>query len=172
METSGIYITSTLIATLSSAERAFVLGLVSGERAPLQNSAQQETDIPARAAPTPKDKDADYDEHFAELSPGQAREFYKGCGAKTRAVIDVIAASNSRAFQLADVARALSAEAGSLRNVWSGLTMRTRTITRDESAYLIDWTGKQIYDENDVYVDQTGEVSELTYNSFRKLMTK
>lgn len=169
METSGIYITASLIATLPPEEKAYLFGLVSGDHVELPQAAPIP---PAAAAPAaaPASGDSEYDEHFAELSPGQAREFYKGCGAKTRVVVDVIAASPSRAFQLADVAKALGAEPGSLRNVWSGLTMRTRTITGDADAYLIDWTGKPIHDENDVYIDQTGEVSELTWNSFRRLI--
>jgi hypothetical protein len=111
------------------------------------------------------------DTHFAELSPGQARDFYAGCGPKTRKAIDVIADSASRRFQLADVAKAIGVEPKDLTGVWGGLTRRLKTITGDSDAYLIDWTKSDpVLDDKENYVDHRGEVTELTYRSFRKAL--
>uniref|UniRef100_UPI001AEC026F hypothetical protein n=1 Tax=Methylobacterium sp. B1 TaxID=91459 RepID=UPI001AEC026F len=56
-----------------------------------------------------------------------------------------------------------------LRGVWGGLTRRTKTITGDPNAYLIDWSKSEAeFDENGTYIDQRGEVTEMTYQSLRK----
>lgn len=113
------------------------------------------------------------DENFAQLSPAQAREFYSGCGEKTRKALEVIANSDSRQFHLADVAKAIGVEPGELRGVWGGLTRRLSTVTGDSDCYLINWERHDgEFDEEGNYVDHIGEVSELTYQSFRRLLVK
>ena len=113
------------------------------------------------------------DESFAQLSPAQAREFYAGCGEKTRKALEVIANSASRSFHLADVAKAIGVKPGDLRGVWGGLTRRLYTVTGETDGYLINWERHEpVLDEDENYIDHIGEVSELTYQSFRKLLVK
>jgi len=113
------------------------------------------------------------DESFAQLSPAQAREFYSGCGEKTRKALEVIANSPSRAFHLADVAKAIGVDPGDLRGVWGGLTRRLYTVTGETDGYLINWQRHDpVLDDDENYIDHIGEVSELTYQSFRKLLVK
>jgi len=159
MNTDGIFITTTTIKSLPKPEQDFLFGIISGREmvAPESQSVVDDADVE--------------DDHFAELSPGQARDFYSGCGSKTRKAIDVIADSASHRFQLADIAKALGEQPGNLRGVWSGLTRRLKTITGDSSAYLIDWEkNKGVFDDDDNYIDHTGEVTEMTYRSFRKAL--
>lgn len=161
MNTSGIFITIDHLKSLPKEEQDFLLRIVSG----------REAGRDALGAEAAARESTVEDEHFAELSPGQARDFYTGCGPKTKKAIDVIADSSSRRFQLADVAKALSVKPSELTGVWGGLTRRVKTVTGDDAAYLIDWTKSDpVCDENDVYVDHTGEVTELTYQSFRKAL--
>ena len=83
----------------------------------------------------------------------------------------MIADSGSRHFQIADVAKAIGVQPSGLSGVWGGLTRRLKTVTGDSDAYLIDWTKSEpVVDEDDNYVDHTGEVTELTYRSFRKAL--
>lgn len=110
-------------------------------------------------------------EHFAELAPGQARDLYLGCQPKTKKVIESIAHSASRKFQIADVAKSVGEAPAGLQGIWSGLTRRTRTVTGDPQAYLIDWTKSEAtFDSDGNYVDQRGEVTEITYRAFRKAL--
>jgi hypothetical protein len=168
MDTSGIYISSTRLKSLSLEQRTFVLGLITGDP---QAPSLALHDSPALVAPGSADIQVNKDDHFAELSPGQARDFYAGCGEKTKRAVDAIAASPSRMIQVADIAKAVGVEASELRGVWGGLTRRTATVTGDPKAYLFDWhEGTQKYDQEGNYVDQTGEVTELTYSSLRKAL--
>ncbi len=161
MNVSGIFITTDHLKSLSKQEQDFLFGIIGGSRA-ASNSLEP--------LPTIHESKVE-DEHFAELSPGQARDFYSGCGTKTRKAIDVIADSASCQFQIADVAKAIGVRPSDLTGVWGGLTRRLKTITGDSDAYLIDWTKSEpILDGNENYVDQTGEVTELTYRSFRKAL--
>lgn len=162
MNTSGIFITADHLKSLPAQEQDFLFGIISGRGAVM----------PEPATPRPSSQDVDVeDEHFAELSPGQARDFYAGCGAKTRKAIDVIADSGDRHFQVADVAKAIGVRPNELAGVWGGLTRRLKTITGDADGYLIDWTkGEPVLDDEENYIDQTGEVTELTYRSFRKAL--
>lgn len=162
MNTSGIFITTDHLKSLPKQEQDFLFGIISGRKI---GAAE-----PAASRPSSEDVDVE-DEHFAELSPGQARDFYAGCGAKTRKAIDVIADSSSRHFQIADVAKAIGVEPSDLSGVWGGLTRRLKTITGDSDAYLIDWTKSEpVLDEEENYIDHTGEVTEMTYKSFRKAL--
>jgi len=160
MNTSGIFITADHVASLPKQEQDFLFGIISRRQGGVTEA------VASRSAPQEVE-----DEHFAELSPGQARDFYAGCGAKTRKAIDVIADSSSRHFQIADVAKAIGVEPSDLSGVWGGLTRRLKTITGDSDAYLIDWTKSEpVLDEEENYIDHTGEVTEMTYNSFRKAL--
>jgi hypothetical protein len=115
----------------------------------------------------------DEDEHFAEFSPGQAREFYNGCGEKTQKAIEVMARSETNEFHIADVAKALDVDPSDLRGVWGGLTRRTQTVMDDKSAYLINWElHDAIWDDDDQLVDHIGVITELTHQSFRRLLVK
>ena len=163
MNTSGIFITTDHVKSLSKDEQAFLFRLIGGDLT--GDTFGESLQHPATGA------DTSYDHHFVELSPGQAREFYAGCNEKTRKAVEVIARSGDRFFQLAAVAKAIGVTAPELRGVWSGLTRRARTLTGDASAYLIDWSkGEAIVDSEGKYIDQRGEVTELTYRSFRKAL--
>jgi hypothetical protein len=162
MNTSGIFITTDHLKSLPKQQQDFLLGIVSGRTTA--------SDAPVELQSAAHDAEVE-DEHFAELSPGQARDFYAGCGPKTRKAIEVIANSPSRHFQIADVAKAIGVRPSELTGVWGGLTRRLKTVTGDSEAYLIDWTKSEpVVDEDDNYVDHTGEVTELTYRSFRKAL--
>jgi len=162
MNTSGIFITTDHLKSLPKQQQDFLLGIISG-REPI-------SDAPAEPRSAEHESEME-DTHFAELSPGQARDFYAGCGHKTRKAIEVIADSASRRFQLADVAKAIGVEPKDLTGVWGGLTRRLKTITGDSDAYLIDWTKSDpVLDEKENYIDHRGEVTELTYRSFRKAL--
>lgn len=164
METTGVYITAAHIKSMTKEEQAFLFGLLTGNPAPVPKPSIS----PPAAAGAALGQE---DEHFAELSPGQARDFYNGCGVKTKTAIATIAASPSRNFQVADVARAIGVKPSELRGVWGGLTRRLQTVTGDGEAYLIDWNrGSPEYDRAGNYVDQVGEVTEMTYRSFRKVL--
>ena len=162
MNTSGIFITADHVASLPKQEQDFLFGIISGRQGGVTE--------PVTSRSSPQDVDVE-DEHFAELSPGQARDFYAGCGAKTRKALEVISDSGDRHFQVADVAKAIGVRANELAGVWGGLTRRLKTITGDADAYLIDWTKSEpVFDDEENYIDQTGEVTELTYRSFRKAL--
>lgn len=162
MNTSGIFITIDHLKSLPKQQQDWLISIISGRE--IASVAQAE-----RLSATSESEEED--EHFAELSPGQARDFYAGCGVKTRKAIDVIADSGSRHFQIADVAKAIGVQPSDLSGVWGGLTRRLKTITGDSDAYLIDWTKSEpVLDEEENYIDHTGEVTEMTYNSFRKAL--
>lgn len=166
MNDSGIYISAAIVKSRSPDERAWLFGLLTGDGPTFPGrSADQATGSDALAG------DQEQDEHFAELSPGQARDYYTGCGEKTKKALEAMAASSSRFFQVADVAKAVGVPAPELRGVWGGLTRRLQTVTGDGEAYLVDWNGSEPeHDENGVYIDQRGELTELTYRSLRKAL--
>ena len=154
-------ITSSTFASLSKSSQDEIVRAMSGNPS-VGRKAEPESALPLEE-----------DEHFAELSVGQAREFYSGCGLKTRKAIEVMARSETNEFHVADVAKALDVEPEDLRGVWGGLTRRLQTITNDKGAYLINWElHEPVHDENDKYVDYIGVISELTHQSFRRLLVK
>jgi hypothetical protein len=110
------------------------------------------------------------DAHFAELSPGQVRDFVAGCAPKTRAALEAMARSETRFFNLKDLAATLKVPHNDLVGVWRGLTRRVRTVTGDPKAYLIYWHGEGVYDDQENYLDHLGELTELTYSSLRKAL--
>lgn len=167
MDISGVYISSTRLKSLSPEDRAFVFGLIT-DVPPLSSRVLQDS-LPA--VPAGAEVQVSETEHLAKLSPGQARDFYVGCGEKTKKAVEAIAASPSCIIQVADIAKAVGVQAFELRGVWGGLTRRTATVTGDLKAHLFDWhEGTQKYDEKGHYIDQIGEVTEITYNSFRKAL--
>jgi hypothetical protein len=109
-------------------------------------------------------------EHFAELSPGQAREFLTGVSNKIRTAIDVMVANESPFFHLKHVAAAVGVSPVELSGVWRGLTRRVRTVTSDPKAYLIFWHGKGDFDDDGEYADHKGELTRMTHASFRKAL--
>ena len=114
---------------------------------------------------------SDDDDNIAEISPGQARDFLKGCSEKTKTAIKAMVKGDSRLFQLKDVALSVGVGATELTGVWSGLTRRTKTVTKNPDAYLIDWTsGEAEFDKNGQYVDHQAGLSQMTYKSFRKAL--
>lgn len=161
MNTGGIYITMEYLKSRPQEDQDFVFDLLRGQAAvALRKPVSAAADI------TITD-----DDHFAELSPSQAREFYDGCGAKIQKALETIAAGSSRHFQLADIAKVLGVRANELRGVWGGITRRTKTITGDDEGYLIDWVvAGEVYDDESNYIDQPGALAEMTYRSFRKVL--
>lgn len=108
------------------------------------------------------------DDMFVEFSSGQARAFLSGCGPKIKAALMAMVEGEDRFFQLRNVASAVDARADGLIGIWSGITRRTRTITGQPESYMISWTGEQEYNEDGEYVDERGELTQMTYESFRK----
>ena len=162
MNTSGIFITADDLKSLAKKDQDFLFDILTGRKNTLSEPTGSHT--------SSQEEDME-DEHFAELSPRQAREFYAGCGSSTRKAIDVIARSDSKYFQLADVAKETGVAPSDLSGVWGGLTRRVKTITGDSDAYLIDWEKSDpVYDEDEKYIDHKGEVTEMTYRSFRKAL--
>lgn len=160
MNTNGLYISAESFALLPMSVQSTILKALFGGSVSTPDGAV--ADILESS-----------DDSFAQLSPAQAREFYLGCGDKTKKAIEVIAKGKDRTFHIADIAKELGVTPGSLRGVWGGLTRRLTTITGDSDAYLIKWEGHEpVWDANDELVDQVGEVSELTYRSFRRLLVK
>ena len=168
MNDSGIYISAAIVKSRSPDERAWLFGLLTGDGPAFPSLSGD--DAASQSTPAEEDQN-EQDEHFAELSPGQARDYYTGCGEKTKKALEAMAASSSRFFQVADVAKAVGVPAPELRGVWGGLTRRLQTVTGDAAAYLVDWNGSEPeHDENGVYIDQRGELTELTYRSLRKAL--
>ncbi len=159
MLTSGIFIPISCLNAWPSALRKEVLSRVLNDA-----TEPLEEEISGNSAQVMADA------HFAELSPGQARDFVAGCGPKTRAALEAMAKSKTRFFNMQAVAAALKVPNEDLVGVWRGLTRRVRTITGDPKAYLIYWHGEGIYDDQENYLDHRGELTELTYASLRKAM--
>jgi hypothetical protein len=71
------------------------------------------------------------------------------------------------------VGRTVTPSASDLHNVQDGITRRLYTITGENDAYLINWERHEpALDDAENYIDHIGEVSELTYQSYRKLLVK
>jgi hypothetical protein len=160
MVNDGIFISATTFRELAPATQADILARLAGETI---GSKQAQSAGEGEA-------ESETDEDFAELSPTQAREFLSGCGERTRKMIQLIAEGDSRHFQLADLAVGMGCKPGDLRGVWSGLTRRLYTILGNTDAYLIDWASEAVLGEEGEYLDHAGEVTEMTYQSFRKVL--
>lgn len=107
------------------------------------------------------EEDAEDESELAALGLDAARAFLLGCSVKTSNVLSAIVDGDDP-FSL----RALEEEIGegSLRGVWTGLTKRTRTITGDPKACLIDWG------EPDEEGDYKGQLHPTTRNAFQKAL--
>lgn len=116
---------------------------------------------------------SEIDENFAQLSPSQVRDLYQGCHERTRKALEIIAKGKKREFHVADIANAIGIKPDELGGVWGGLTKRVRTVTGNKNCTLISWEGHEPQtDSKGTYLDQIGEVTELTYHSLRKLLLK
>ena len=138
-----IVLSATTIASLSDelkAELSLKLGLVMQSPAPPQTFG---------------------DEEVAELGIQSARAFLQGCSDRTGEVLEKIVKLGDT-FSLRELERRCGAEPGALRGVWTGLTKRTRTITGDPDAVLIDWSGPD--DEG----DYRGRLAPVTLDAFRR----
>lgn len=168
---NGIFITGDRIASLAKEQQAWLLSLVTGGGAPSPGEVG-ELVLDENAGTNGSAKGGEQeDEDFAEFSPRQARDFYQGCGEKTRKAVEAIARSSTNCFQVAEVAKAVGVPAAELRGVWGGLTRRTQTIVDDVDAYLVHWhDGTQKYADDGSYIDQVGEVTEMTHQSLRKAL--
>jgi len=154
---TGIFLSRDALMTLDSIVREQVMAAVLGVGS-LQSYDAETDDID------------EADEHFAELSPAQAKRFIKGCSDKVKLAIETMVRGETNKFQLAHVATALNSEASDLRGVWGGITRRTKTITGDPDAYLISWLDDAEHDDEGNYINQTGEITEMAYRSFRKAL--
>ena len=102
---------------------------------------------------------------YAELGLQAARAFLLGCNAKTQRALQLIIEAGDT-FSIQEIERQMEVERGSLRALWGGLTKRTRTITGDPDAALIEW-GEQT-DTGD-YV---GHLTSVSYSSFKRALTE
>lgn len=165
MGNDGIFLSATTFRELSPATQADILAMLAGQASGSRPARQA---LPADQGENVSENEIDED--FAELSPTQAREFLSGCGDRTRKMIQLIAEGDTRHFQLADLAESMGCKPGDLRGVWSGLTRRLYTILGNTDAYLIDWAADAVLGEEGEYLDHAGEVTEMTYQSFRKVL--
>lgn len=92
-----------------------------------------------------------------DLSSGQANDLIRGLGSKSRAaltqaikLIEAVGDGDRVGVWTNDIASAMGIEADELRGVWSGLTRRTRRVTNDPDAYLINWLPWD-YDREDYF---------------------
>ncbi len=104
----------------------------------------------------------------ADLSLAQATAFLEGCSDKTKRVLRAMVDSGRREFRLNALAQTLNVDLNDLGGVWGGLTKRTRTILGDKKAKLIAW--RNFYDAEYKFLDAAGELSEMTYASFRQAL--
>jgi hypothetical protein len=144
-----IVISASTIATLSNelkAELAAKLGLA----------------VAAPVAPPPAEDDFG---ETVELGIQSARAFLQGCSDRTAEILDLIVAEGE-SFSLRELERKAGVPEGGLRGVWTGVTKRTRTITGDPEAYLVDWDGP------DDKGDWRGRLTKVTLDSFKRALAK
>lgn len=108
----------------------------------------------------------DYSGLAADLSSLQATQFVKGLSGKSRNVLKAILEIKGveSGFWMKTLAVTLMVESDSLTGVWSGLTRRSRTVTGDENAYLIDWVWHE--EEEDYF----GTLNNVTIKNLKKAM--
>ncbi|TGR08786.1 hypothetical protein EN833_15090 [Mesorhizobium sp. M4B.F.Ca.ET.190.01.1.1] len=165
MADSGIFIATADFQKLPESLRASLLEHVLGDARSIAEQREEQSGTDRSDEGTPE-----YDQHFAELSPGQVREFLSGCSQKTKSAIRAMVKGESRFFHLKDVAAEIGVPVTGLTGVWSGLTRRTKTVTGDSEAYLIDWSGGEAILEDGKYADHKAELTEMTHTSFRKVL--
>ncbi|KMO12217.1 hypothetical protein SQ03_25010 [Methylobacterium platani JCM 14648] len=165
----GVFISSSTLMRMPSDVRELIVAFVVGH----QEGPGGDTDVGKTSGvsdASPRNDTSD-DDGFADLTPRQARRYIAGCGERTRAAIEAIARSGTRYFQVKDVAAAVGVAPHELRGVWGGLTRRVKTVTGDADAYLVYWDGSEpVFDDAGTYVDQRGEITELTHTSLRKAL--
>jgi hypothetical protein len=79
------------------------------------------------------------EEGLAELSVRAAQLFLNNCSDKTVKVLSYIVSKNGD-FRAAELYRHMKVK--NLRGVWTGLTRRVRSVTKDDCALLINWVYK------------------------------
>ncbi len=143
---SGFLISNTDFLKMSERTQSEILNAVTGR------NSQQST--------------SGYGGDAADLSTLQATQLVKGLSSKTRNVLRTIVELKDveSGFWMAELAKVLECEADSLAGVWSGLTRRTRTITGDENAFLIDWVW---HEEEKDYV---GTLDTVTIKNLRSTL--
>ena len=102
---------------------------------------------------------------YAELGLQAARAFLLGCNAKTRRALKLIIEAGD-SFSIHEIELQMEVERGNLRALWGGLTKRTRTITGDPDAALIEWG-----DQTDTG-DYVGRLTNTTYSSFKRALAE
>ncbi|MDA8501768.1 hypothetical protein NNO02_04810 [Citrobacter sp. Awk 2] len=144
---SGFFISRSDFQKMSERTQAEILSAVTGE----DNSQHSEPDYSGLAA---------------DLSSLQATQFVKGLSGKSRNVLKAILEIKDveSGFWMKTLAVTLSVEADSLTGVWSGLTRRSRTVTGDANAYLIDWVWRE--QEEDYF----GTLNAITIKNLKKAM--
>lgn len=150
---NGIFLSSASIGALSASARREVLqavGLSEGVTvASLDNPV--ELDGPA------------------ELSVAMARQLIaEPISDKSVAILRTIALSATPQFHQNDAINSVPGAETYLdiKNVWSGITRRTRSILDDKTAELVHWDYEGIY-EGEEYVDHIGRVAPITHRSLR-----
>lgn len=149
---AGLFISDTAFAALSPDVQKQLLQVL------LNGSADVEM----------AETDADYptdDEEPAALSPKQVRKLVEGCGAKTKTALRLISETQGD-VSLAKLTAQMEAEPGALKNVWSGLTKRVRTVTGSDTAVLIEW--QEVGDGE----DWTGRMAAETREALSQLFNK
>jgi hypothetical protein len=123
--------------------------------------------ILAEAGPISPSQLYDGEFEFAEIGLQSARAFLEKCSEKTLLVLQKIVDQGDQ-FSLRELETAVGVETdvSALRGVWTGLTKRTRTITGDDEAELIDWTKN--YETN----DYLGRLEPVTLASFKKALSE
>jgi hypothetical protein len=135
----------------------------------LQGNTPGETAVMPPAAPEIEEVNDGAGEQPADLSVAQATRFLEGCSDKTTKVIRAIVEGGTRDFRISAIEKALNMSTDDLAGVWGGLTKRTRTILGDRKAKLFAWP-RNFYDANGDWTDTTGELSQMTYGSFRQAL--
>lgn len=100
---------------------------------------------------------------YAELGLQAARAFLLNCSERTTQTLAAIVETGGE-FSLRALERKMNVEESGLRGVWTGLTKRTRTITGDPDAMLIEWSDVK---ENG---DYSGKLTATSLSAFRRAL--
>ena len=117
------------------------------------------TEVPAEVDVPLDDEQWEY----AELDLHAAHTFLLGCNEKTQKALKLIVESGE-SFSIDELERQMEVKKGSLRALWGGLTKRTRTITGNPDAALIQWG-----DQTDTG-DYIGQLTPRTRGSFKRAL--
>lgn len=154
---NGIFMNIETLERLSSSTRQELCSAIFG---PVEMS-------PSGAEPEPISSPL---EGPTDLSPQQVKRFMAGVSHKTRNGLSFIVKQGGRVKMSALVEELNASNWGELRGFHAGITKRTRTITGDKEAYLLEWDEDQaVYAVDDVtYEDGEYFMSKTTLTSFRK----